>query len=1358
MIPSLPLDLSHSLGHYNTGVMMASQGYRTEVMAGSVNPLTEPFPFIFPPSGQMAVSAVGLNQTTAPPTNGGVTWPNIGTSTLNYPPWQNMYGGPLLQPNTNPWNLLSGSNNPTNNQYFNTIQPIHPFPPFNPISQPFAIPTYHTEPFIQTTNPENTAHIAEMIDELSRPYVPTTHTKFSPRIANFPFPPKTKMPANVKTYDGLGDPDDHLELFTGAAMVERWSLPLWCHIKFLANFMQQKRYTRDPVELHNIKQKDEEDLRAFMERYKTESLSIGGATEQMRVSGYIHGVRPRQLIEDLNRKIPKTMEEAMERTEAFVRGKEAAQALDMGKRPKGQVWKKSPPRQQNKYPRYTSLAEKRPSHRSHDTYRPYGRSGSGYEEDRSRNVQFTALTKSPKEILATEEARFNFRPPKPMPKNTERQSNKFCDFHGDVGHHTNDCFQLKKRIEAAVKSGELAHLVKDIKEKKDTPNRQQNDKEKKNKEILMVSVGESPDDRKRRDQEEWMARKIKFPAIRPERKSSVPMVINMTVGNAKIHRVYLDGGSASEIMYEHCFNQLDEDIRRTLKTSYTPLIGFAGEKVHPLGEITLGVTMGTEKFNRTEELTFLVIRAPSRYNVIIGRPGISAFGAIVSTAHEMVKFPTKTGICTIYNGKETYLTEAADVTKLSINPLFPDQLINIGPTLDTSRRSQLMRLLRNNVDVFAWTPSDMTGVPRKKAEHKLEIREGSKPVTQKKRGMAIERSEAIKTEVTKLVTAGILREVPYHTWIANPVMVRKQDGTWRMCVDFKDLNKACPKDCYPLPEIDAKVDAIAGFKFKCFLDAYKGYHQVQMRLCDEEKTAFYTPKGIFCYTKMPFGLKNAGATYQRLVDSAFQCQVGRNMEAYVDDLVIKSNSEEEMMHDIEETFGNLRKINMKLNPSKCSFGFEEGKFLGHVVSRQDIKANPEKLRAVQQLRSPKNKKEVQSLNGKLGALHRFLSKLAERSLPFFQTLKSCGTTFQWSDEAEKAFQDMKQYIADIPSLVAPVMSEHMFLYVAVGGEAISSVLVVERSGTQLPVYFLSRVLREAETRYPEIEKAVLAIVHTARRLRRYFQAHHINVLTNLPIREALQKPESSGRLAKWAIELGEHGLTYLPRTAIKGQVLADFIMEGTTPKPPEGQVLSISSGTKEEGWVLYTDGASNMEGSGAGLILIDPAGVELTYALRLAFPSTNNEAEYEALIAGLQLAVKMKVQVLQANVDSLLVANQVNGSYETKGDKMKKYLAKTKSVLQLIPKWQVNQIARSQNKKADALSKLASVVFAHLTKTVLVEVVTERAIQHEEVQSVVLEEESWMTPIKDYLSTGMLPDNKDEATRLKLKAAHKLSI
>ncbi|GJZ77023.1 reverse transcriptase domain-containing protein [Tanacetum coccineum] len=182
---------------------------------------------------------------------------------------------------------------------------------------------------------------------------------------------------------------------------------------------------------------------------------------------------------------------------------------------------------------------------------------------------------------------------------------------------------------------------------------------------------------------------------------------------------------------------------------------------------------------------------------------------------------------------------------------------------------------------------------------------------------------------------------------------------------------------------------------------------------DEEKTAFITSQGIFCYTKMPFGLRNARATYQHLVDKAFHKQIGRNLEVYVDDLVIKSRTEDEIVRDIEETFKTLREINMKLNPKKCTFGVEEGMFLGYKVNSKGLKVCPDKVDVVLSLPSPKCLKDVQKLNGKLASLNRFLAKSAEKSLPFFKTLKKCTkkSDFHWTTEAKEAFKQMKQLIA-----------------------------------------------------------------------------------------------------------------------------------------------------------------------------------------------------------------------------------------------------------------------------------------------------------------------------------------------------------
>ena len=207
-----------------------------------------------------------------------------------------------------------------------------------------------------------------------------------------------------------------------------------------------------------------------------------------------------------------------------------------------------------------------------------------------------------------------------------------------------------------------------------------------------------------------------------------------------------------------------------------------------------------------------------------------------------------------------------------------------------------------------------------------------KPVQQRRRPFAPKRDQAIAEEVTKLLTVGFIREVYYPDWLANVVLVKKANGKWRMCVDFTDLNKACPKDSFPLPRIDQLVDSTAGHKLLTFMDAFSGYNQIKMDEEDQEKTAFITSQGLYCYKVMPFGLKNAGATYQRLVNKMFNKQIGRNMEVYVDDMLVKSKEELAHLDDLKETFTSLKQYQMKLNPSKCVFRVASGKFLGFMVS------------------------------------------------------------------------------------------------------------------------------------------------------------------------------------------------------------------------------------------------------------------------------------------------------------------------------------------------------------------------------------------------------------------------------------------
>ena len=287
-------------------------------------------------------------------------------------------------------------------------------------------------------------------------------------------------------------------------------------------------------------------------------------------------------------------------------------------------------------------------------------------------------------------------------------------------------------------------------------------------------------------------------------------------------------------------------------------------------------------------------------------------------------------------------------------------------------------------------------------------------------------------------------------------MVKKANGKWRMCVDFIDLNQACPKDSFPLPRIDQLVDSTAGHKLLNFMDAFSDYNQILMAEEDQEKTAFVTSQGLYCYKVMPFGLKNAGATYQRLVNQMFKKQIGRNVEVYVDDMLVKSRKEKDHLDDLRETFNTLRQYHMKLNPSKCAFEVSSGKFLGFIISQRGIKANPEKVRAILEMCSPRMTKEVQSLIGRVATLNRFVSKAMDKCLPFFKTLKKA---FTWTKECETAFQELKHYLSN-PPLLSPSKEgkegEGLFLYLAVSVTVVSAALIREENRVQLPVYYVNQ--------------------------------------------------------------------------------------------------------------------------------------------------------------------------------------------------------------------------------------------------------------------------------------------------------------
>ncbi|XP_050258937.1 uncharacterized protein LOC126703927 [Quercus robur] len=421
-------------------------------------------------------------------------------------------------------------------------------------------------------------------------------------------------------------------------------------------------------------------------------------------------------------------------------------------------------------------------------------------------------------------------------------------------------------------------------------------------------------------------------------------------------------------------------------------------------------------------------------------------------------------------------------------------------------------------------------------------------------------------------------------------------------------------------------------------DDMPGYNQIRMDEADQEKTSFVTSQGLFCYKVMPFGLKNAGATYQRLVNHMFRPQIGRNVEVFVDDMLV------------------LKKA------------------------------------------------------------------------------------FEWTDECQRAFEDLKVYLTRAPLLSPSVEGEELYLYLAVTPYAVSSALIREEDKVQRPVYYTSKALKGAEGRYPQMEKLAFALITASRKLRHYFQAHVINVMTDHPLKKAMNRLEAAGRLIQWAVELSEFDIRYQPRHAIKAQALADFIAEFTP---------SHNEAEESERWIVHVDGSSTRHAGGIGVVLQSPEGDKLKHKVRLQYQATNNEVEYEALLKGLELAKSVEAKSIRVMGDSQLIMGQVNGMYEAREGRMKKYLSRVMRLVKRFEKADFVQIPREENVEADTIAKEAS-ADESLEKSDEVQYMP--SIDAQEVQQVD-DRESWMTPIISYLKDGRLPEEKDEARKVRVRSA-----
>ncbi|GJX78060.1 reverse transcriptase domain-containing protein [Tanacetum coccineum] len=657
--------------------------------------------------------------------------------------------------------------------------------------------------------------------------------------------------------------------------------------KFLEEFSQQKRYAKDPTEIHGIKRRQNEGLQAFMDRFKSESSHIKGVPPVLRIVAFMHGHGHPELAKKLNDKILKTVDEMFESVRAFIRGEAAVGSAEMVR----------PPQEDKGYAPYPQK----------DT--------------------FTPLIKTPKEILAIESV--SFLEPPPLIGTPEKQNlNKFYDYHGD--------------------------RVKDIRW-----NNQRNRNQGRNG-VKIINMIREEGNRKRPFEEGrfGLMNELTFPTIPQSQLTNEPIILEGIVKRSRVRRILVDGGSSSEIMYEHCSRNLDINARSRLRRCKTPMIGSWKEVQWRQRE---------EKISRIREQAILRARSNSGRRPVLG-----------SVSLEKTR------------------------SKEYIEELLAD-------------------ILRENMEVFTWTGSESIVVPRKSSTEK---------------------------RVFHWLGEGLIRKVRHPEWITNAIPIKLANGTWKVQMDYSSLNKACSKDMYPFPKEGEELSSLMGYLYKCFLRLSKEYIQIRMAEDDEEKTGFHTKEGVYCFTRMPKELKNSAAILQRMMEEVLADQRGRNVEIHLEDIVIKSKSEQNLIQDVKEMLRKLRRVNIKIDPTMSSFGVKEGKFLGHMVTEEGLRADPERIQAIilsPTLRSPN---QIRSLFLQLTAISKFIPKLAELKHPLrearmrMETAKEAG----WMNEAEEAFRRIKRKLGKLQTLAIPKEGKTLMLCLGQRMETISSALLIERKG------------------------------------------------------------------------------------------------------------------------------------------------------------------------------------------------------------------------------------------------------------------------------------------------------------------------
>ena len=463
----------------------------------------------------------------------------------------------------------------------------------------------------------------------------------------------------------------------------------------------------------------------------------------------------------------------------------------------------------------------------------------------------------------------------------------------------------------------------------------------------------------------------------------------------------------------------------------------------------------------------------------------------------------------------------------------------ISASLNVLEEEKLLRVLRDHKQALGWSLADLKGIRPSMCMHRILLEDGHKPSVEAQRRLNPTMKEVVRKEVLKWLDTGVIYPISDSAWVSPVQVVPKKGGTtviktennillpsrtvtgWRICIDYRKLNKATRKDHFPLPFLDQMLDRLAGYQYYCFLDGYSGYNQIAIAPEDQEKTKFTCPYGTFAFRRMPFGLCNAPGTFQRCMMAIFSDMVEKTIEIFMDDFSVMGNSFDNCLANLRAVLARCEETNLVLNWEKCHFMVQEGIVLGHRISARGIEVDKAKIEAIEKLPPPSSVKGIRSFLGHAGFYRRFIKDFSQIA-KLLSNLLVQGIPFEFDSQCLQAFTVLKDKLISAPIVVAPDWSFPFELMCDASDYAIGAVLGQKREKIFQVIYYASRTLNDAQLNYATTEKELLAIVFAFDKFRPYLIGNKVVVHTDhLAIKYLMTKKDAKPRLIRWVLLLQE---------------------------------------------------------------------------------------------------------------------------------------------------------------------------------------------------------------------------------------------